>query len=87
MGSYIGPGNTGQAERNTLDPAEVMARPIQIELGLGDFKGTPTCSSQIDQGQRIDLQQADMFGQLVFVAIVLVIRKLHPLDVQQQRLA
>ena len=82
-----GPTTDGHRQADVLDPAHVVAGavPVVEPLGHGDRAGAGDPERQ--QGQRIELAQRDVAGQLELPLVVVVVGHLHPLDVEMQRLA
>ena len=64
-----------------------MAGTIQVEHLFRHREAASAGGAQLHQRQRIDLQQADVLGQLVLALVQVVIGHLHGLDVEQQLFA
>ena len=64
-----------------------MARRVEIEKGFGKADCAPALSAQLQQGYRIDLGEADVFGQLIFAVVEVLVGDLHAFDVEPEFLA
>ena len=64
-----------------------MARAVHVEQRLGQPHRAAAGRAQLQQRQRIHLQQADVLGQLVLALVEVVVGHLHALDVQVELLA
>ena len=54
-----------------------MAGTIEVESSSGMVKRAGSRGAQLQQGQRIDLAQADMLGEFVLALVQIVVGHLH----------
>jgi hypothetical protein len=64
-----------------------VAGAIHIEEHLRQVHGAAARGAQLDQRQRVHLQETNVFGQLVLAQVVFMIGHLHALEVEVEPLA
>src|SRR5262249_36202704 len=70
-----------------LDPSEIVAWTVEVEERFWQSNRAPTGRTQVDEGQRIDLEKANLLRQFILPQVVFAISHLHALDIQKERIS